>query len=136
MKINVPTSQTFYSSCACCSNLAKFILTKLCRTADRGIELINTYLSQVLNSVGLVLLSADPLDSRYVYVKGSESLSGAGESLYASRDIPSGTVIALLSGFIMSSKEIRDLTEDKNKDFNERGVPLDAQERYDSWKYR
>jgi hypothetical protein len=50
------------------------------------------------------MITADPLDNRYVYVSeaGGSDISGLG--LFAKTDIPAGTTFATYTGLIMSDQ--------------------------------
>lgn len=89
-----------------------------------------------LNTWNYFPLAADPLDAKYVYVKNSEAVPGGGESLYAKQDIPAGTVVSILSGFVMPNAEIEELGDKQKNDCDARGLPKYHEDRFKTWAYR
>ena len=78
----------------------------------------------------------DPLQNRYIYIADSKSNPAVGESIYAKQDLAPGTMIALLSGFIMPKDEVTELVRKTYEEFDARGLHKDHEARYNTFKYR
>ncbi len=63
----------------------------------------------------ILLFSADPLDSRYIYLGKSPTYPEAGEGSFAKRDIPSGTTYVTYGGNLWNPQEAEEKLKEENK---------------------
>lgn len=83
-----------------------------------------------------MLLTGDPLDNRYLYLKPSKEYPLAGEGAHAKIDVPAFTPFSLYGGHIMTQRELGERKNKQVEDLKARGLSMRDPEGYDTWKYR